>query len=63
MGIPRGFGPSRTARLMLLRDRPLVGNFIRRLLEWPIERIIVTHGEVLESDGRKALESAFSAYL
>ena len=63
MGIPRGFGPSRTARLMLLRDRPLVGNFVQRLLEWPFERIIVTHGEVLESGGRAALESAFAGYL
>ena len=63
MGIPRGFGPSRTARLMLLRDRPLIGNFVRRLLEWPFERIIVTHGDVLESGGRGALESAFAAYL
>lgn len=63
ISIRHGFGPRRTAPLMLLRDRPPVGNFVRRLLEWPVEPIVITHGKVLESVGRAALESAFAAYL
>lgn len=62
-GVPQHFGPSRTARLTLLRDRTIVRRFIERLLDWDFTRIIVAHGDVIEHDARGELERAFAAYL
>jgi hypothetical protein len=62
-GVSREFGPSRTARLMLLNDRSVVRPVLRRILEWPFERIHVAHGEVVQTDARARFERAFAAYL
>jgi hypothetical protein len=59
----RGFGPSLTARTVLLRDRALVADFVERLCGWDFARIVVAHGEVLEGADAKALREAFRAYL
>jgi hypothetical protein len=63
LGVPRGFGPSLTARTILLRDRAQVAAFVERLCRWEIDRIAVAHGEVVEGDGEAALRTAFRAYL
>jgi hypothetical protein len=62
-GIPAGFGPSRTARTFLLADRVLAAAFLRRVLEWPFRRVLVAHGEPLESDAVGIFRQAFAAYL
>ena len=62
-GVPREFGPSRTARLMLLNDSSVVRPVLRRVLEWPFERIQVAHGEVVQTEARARFERAFAAYL
>ncbi|MDX2168455.1 MAG: hypothetical protein SF182_15380 [Deltaproteobacteria bacterium] len=62
-GVPVGFGPSRTARTLLLRDRPAVAAFLARVLAWPIARIVVAHGEPIEADAAGILRRAFAAYL
>ena len=36
---------------------------LRRALEWPFERIVVAHGEAIESGARARLRRAFAAYL
>jgi hypothetical protein len=63
LGVPRGFGPSLTARTILLRDRAQVAAFVERLLAFEGERIVVAHGEVLEGAVAAALRQAFRAYL
>jgi hypothetical protein len=63
LGVPRGFGPSRTARMLLLRDRPLAAAFLTRVLEWPFQRVLVAHGQPLEADAQQVFRAAFSAYL
>ncbi len=57
------FGPSRAARWMLLQGSEAVGDFVRRLLAWDFDRIVVAHGEAVESGGRAALEAAFAEWL
>ena len=63
LGAWQRFGPSRTARTILLRERAAVADWIGRLCRWDFERIVVAHGEVLESGGREALCTAFRAWL
>lgn len=59
MGMPFAFGPSRTARLMLLTDRAAVAAWVETLCAWPFERIVVAHGEPLAA-GPAALRAAFA---
>jgi hypothetical protein len=43
----------------LIRDRTAFRRSIERILAWPIERIVVAHGEVVERGGRDALARAY----
>ncbi len=42
------------------RDRALAKESVERMLSWEFDRIIVTHGEVLERGAKDAIRSAFS---
>jgi hypothetical protein len=48
------------SRLMrfVLKDRENVRPIIKRILEWDFERIIVTHGAIVEQDGQKLFREA-----
>lgn len=54
------FGPTRLLRHYFLTDRQAFRSALQRILEWPFERVVVAHGEVLESGGREALRQAYS---
>lgn len=54
------FGPSRLFRYTVLKDAREMRASIDRILEWDFERVVVAHGEVLESDGSSALRRSFS---
>jgi len=62
-GVPAGFGPSRTARMLLLHDRAQARAFLDRLLSWPFRRILVAHGEMIEENAAEIFRHAFAAYL
>ena len=62
-GVPAAFGPSRSARMLLLRDRAATAAFLARVLAWPFERVLVAHGEPLEENAVAAFRRAFAAYL
>jgi hypothetical protein len=62
-GVPSEFGPSRTARWMLLPPRAAAAPLLRRVLDWPFERIVVAHGEIVPSEARARFERAFACYL
>jgi hypothetical protein len=57
-GIPARFGPTRTSRLFLLRDRAAVAAWIERLCAWDFARIALAHGDVLDA-GPAGLRQAF----
>jgi len=53
------FGPSRLDPL-LIRDRPAARESLERILAWDFDRVVVAHGQVLESGGREALRGGYA---
>jgi len=53
------FGPSKLDPL-LIRDRDAARQSLKHILAWDFDRIVVAHGEVLESGGREALRTGYS---
>jgi len=51
------FGPSRLTRLIFTSNRRLLVESYGKLLAEPFNRVIVSHGEVLESGGRELLRA------
>jgi hypothetical protein len=59
MGAYGGFGQSKMVRLCVT-DRAKVRASIDRVLDWNFDRVVVTHGAVLESGGKDALRRVFA---
>ena len=53
------FGPTRLVRA-LVRDSGALTASLRNILEWDFDRVIMSHGEILEHGGRAALAQAFA---
>ena len=53
------FGPSKLDPL-LIRDRDAARQSLERILAWDFDRVVVAHGEVLESGGREALRAGYA---
>ena len=62
-GGPDAFGPTRSARLVLLRDRAAVSRCLSQAARWPIQRIEVAHGDAVEENAKSEFLRAFSSYL
>jgi hypothetical protein len=62
-GMPSGFGLSRNARRLLLRDRTAARAALRTAARWPFERIVMAHGAVVERDAHATFTSAYAGYL
>ena len=61
VGAAGRFGPHRIVRVMI-RDRRAARASIDRILGWNFDRVIVAHGNILETGGRNRVAAAF-AYL
>jgi hypothetical protein len=46
----------------MIRDRVAARQSVDRVLQWDFDRIIMTHGEVVETGGREQFAATF-AYL
>src|SRR5262249_35995022 len=53
------FGPHRFVRACI-RDRQAARRSVERILQWDFDRIIVTHGDILETGGRERFAAAFA---
>ena len=53
------FGPSKLDPL-LIRDRVAARQSLERILGWDFDRVVVAHGDVLESGGREALREGYA---
>jgi hypothetical protein len=62
-GIPASFGPGRTSRELLLADREAAARTLARAVDWPITRIVLAHGEVVDEDAGPRFRQAFAGYL
>jgi len=58
-GVHGGFSTSRLMRL-LVRDRAAARSSAERVLGWEFDRIIVSHGDVLEDDAQRSLQRALA---
>lgn len=58
MGIHDRFGVSRLLRV-LIRDRAAARRSLDEILAWDFERIVVTHGVVLQRQGKRLLREAW----
>lgn len=45
---------------LLVRDRAAFRRSLERILSWPISRVVVAHGTVVEAGGREALADAYA---
>jgi hypothetical protein len=54
------FGPTRLLKSVFLSDPDALREDLQAVLKWPIEKIVVAHGENLEGDGNRALSEAYS---
>ena len=54
------FGPHRLIRFSMIRGAAEARRSVERILAWDFERVIVTHGDVLERGGREAVRASFS---
>lgn len=52
------FGPTAVERL-LVRDRGAARASLERILAWHFDRVVVTHGAVLERGGREAMRNGY----
>jgi hypothetical protein len=52
------FGSSRLSRI-LTRDRKAARASLERVLHWDFDRVIMAHGDVLQSGGKTAMQKAF----
>ena len=62
VGASGRFGPHRIFRA-LMRDRDAARRSLEQILAWDFDRIVVTHGAVLEHGGREALRAGFAFLL
>jgi hypothetical protein len=53
------FGPTRIFR-SLVNDRAALRVSLNRMLSWDFDRVIVTHGEVLESGGKQEVQKEYA---
>lgn len=51
------FGPSRLTKLVFTKNRRAMVDSYRRILEWDFDRVVVNHGDVLETGGKPLLRA------
>lgn len=56
------FGITRLTE-MLVRDAAMVRGSLEAILEWDFDRVIVSHGDNVETDGKRIFRSGFPKYL
>jgi len=59
VGATGHFGPHRIVRFAI-RDRAAARQSVQRILSWDFDRVIVTHGDVLEHGGKQRVADGFA---
>ncbi len=57
-GIVDRFGPSRLLR-SAIKDKAAFRDSLARLMQWDFDRVVMSHGRVLETDGKTKMAKAF----
>ena len=45
---------------MSFRDKTAARGFVERVLDWDFDRIIISHGDLIESEGKDIFRRAYS---
>ena len=53
------FGPTRVFKHLFLKDQKLLAADIKAILEWPVENIVLGHGEDVVGGGKARIHGAF----
>jgi hypothetical protein len=61
LGVRENLAPSRNFKIFT-RNKTLVRQTVRKILQWDFDRIILSHGDIVESGGKSRFKNAF-AYL
>lgn len=58
----RGYGKLAATRILrsVMKDKAMVRAGVDRLLQWDFDRLVVTHGEIVERDAKPQVREAFS---
>jgi uncharacterized protein DUF4336 len=59
VGADGRFGPHRLLRYWFIRDRAAARGSVEHILAWDFDRVVMSHGRVLETGGRDAFRAAF----
>ena len=62
MGAAGRFGPHRVVR-WLIRDQQAARESLGQIMKWDFDRVIVAHGDVLETGGKEKLRQAYAFIL
>ena len=62
VGATGRFGPHRLVRLGI-RDKTAAKRSLQRILEWDFDRVILTHGEIVQTGGKALMKEGFSYLL
>ena len=62
LGVGGRLGPSRLGR-WLIRDKPATRASLGQIMRWDFDRVIVAHGDIIESGGHKKVRDAFGFIL
>jgi hypothetical protein len=60
LGILNRFGPSRLFERFLISEKAVFGESLEEIGRWDFDRIIVNHGAIIETDGKKKFQEAFA---
>lgn len=59
-GIFKEFGPSRITKLLFTKNERELGQSIKEILAQDFDRVIMNHGDLLETGGARAIRESFS---
>jgi len=62
MGAAGRFGTHRVVR-WLIRDQQAARESLGQIMKWDFDRVIVAHGDVLETGGKEKLRQAYAFIL
>ncbi len=57
-GVSKRAGVSRVVK-MAIKDKQAAGESVRTILDWDFDRIIVAHGDIVETGGKQTLRDSF----
>ena len=56
------FGPSRLMRWVFLKDKGALLASLREMERWDFDRVVMSHGDLLESGGKDKMRQAFAGW-